>query len=195
MGQRVVYDLNKKVRVGTSEWNVDMVLGPPASESAVSPTERAIFRAQPSTFRIACEAKSIMTEHRKAQRNRQRDLDALHQFLHRYDQNTIVASVTVVNIAESFRSPLRGEKTKHKNPASLVSGAVELLRMIPVRSQSTNGPGLEANSVIVLNYDNASAKRASHVYTKPPAPQSGDPLHWESFIRRICDLYVQRWGR
>ena len=23
----------------------------------------------------------------------------------------------------------------------------------------------------------------------------GDPLHWESFVRRLCDLYVQRWAK
>lgn len=192
-GGRVVYDLNKKVKVGTSEWNVDLVVGPPAM--SVGPQEGPVLRAQPSNFRLACEAKSIMTEHRKAQRNRQRDLDALHQFLHRYDQNAIVAAVTVVNIAESFRSPLRPKPTKHKNSSTLVQAAIDLLRTIPVRSHPSNGPGLEANAVVVVRYDNTEHPAVSVVHTASPAPQLGDPLHWDSFVRRICDLYVQRWGR
>ncbi len=63
---RIVYDLNRKVRVGTSEWNVDLVVGPPASPVSKPSADRSIARFQPATFRIAAEAKSIMTEHRKA---------------------------------------------------------------------------------------------------------------------------------
>ncbi len=192
---RAVYDLNRKVRVGTSEWNVDLVLGPPASSAEEDSGSSSIRRTQPSNFHLACEAKSIMTEHRKAQRNRQRDLDALHQFMHRYDQNVVVAAITVINIAESFRSPLRRGVTKHKNPSDLVRASIELLRTIPVRSHPTNGPGLEANCVVVLNYNNSSRKATSTVHSALPAPQPGDPLHWDSFIHRICDLYSQRWLR
>jgi hypothetical protein len=190
--RRIVYDLNKKVKVGTSEWNVDLIVGPPAEPPA--DPKSSIARAQPSNFRIACEAKSIMTEHRKAQRNRQRDLDALHQFMHRYDQNTIVAAITVVNIADAFRSPLRPSVTKHRNPHNLVRFAVDLLRTIPTRSHPANGPGLEANAVVVVNYDNSKKPTVSVVHSAAPAPSPGDPLHWEGFVRRLCDLYVQRWG-
>jgi len=192
---RVVYDLNKKVRVGMSEWNVDLVVGPPASPPSPAKSSLPIVRAQPSTFRLACEAKSIMTEHRKAQRNRQRDLDALHQFMHRYDQNTIVATVTVLNISESFRSPLRQSATKHRNPKELVRDSIELLRALPLRTNPANGPGLEANAIIVLDYDNSKPQARSSVHTSAPAPQPGDPFHWDSFVRRICDLYAQRWGK
>ncbi len=191
---RIAYELNRKVRVGTSEWNVDLAVGPPARPVS-EPRDRSVARSQPSTFRVACEAKAIMTEHAKAQRNRQRDLDALHQFMHRYDQNTIVAAVTVINIAESFRSPLRSRATKHSKPVDLVKAAIELLRYLPLRSHPSNGPGLEANAVIVIRYDNSRRPVVSTVHTGPPSPQPGDPLHWDSFIRRICDLYMQRWTR
>lgn len=190
---RVAYELNRSVRVGTTDWNADLVIGPPTAQVTVK--GRKITRGQTSNFRIACEAKSIMTEHRKAQRNRLRDLDALHQFMHRYDQNTIVAAVTVINIGESFRSPLRRGLTKHHNPTELVRGAIDLLRTIPVRSHPSNGPGLEANAVVVINYDNSKRPAVSLIPSSSPAPRPGDPLHWHSFVRRICDLYVQRWGR
>jgi hypothetical protein len=144
---------------------------------------------------MACEAKSIMTEHRKAQRNRQRDLDALHQFMHRYDQSTIVAAITVVNIASEFKSPLRSAPTRHRNPVGLARAAIELLRTVPIRSQPANGPGLEGSAVIVINYNNSGKTVISEVVEKPPAPQTGDPLHWNSLIHRLCDLYIQRWAR
>jgi hypothetical protein len=192
---KVVYELNQKVRVATSQWNVDLLVGPPATPVTETLRERAIARAQPSTFRIACEAKSIMTEHRKAQRNRQRDLDALHQFMHRYDQNTIVAALTIVNVADSFRSPLRPKVTRHKNPLDLARASLELLRTIPMRTHPSNGAGLEANAVILIHYDNSRKKLISRVHAVSPAPQPGDPLHWDSFVRRICDLYTQRFGR
>lgn len=191
---KIAYDLNRKIRVGPSEWNVDLAVGPSSGgDEKTGMAALRIRRAQPSNFRIACEAKSIMTEHRKAQRNRLRDLDALHQFVHRYDQNAIVATVTVVNISERFRSPLRPKTTRHDTPTALAATAIELLRTLPLRSHPHEGPGLEANTVIVLDYDNSGRKPHSRVFTKRPAPQPGDPLHWDSFLRRICDLYVQRW--
>lgn len=191
----VVYELNRKVRVATSQWNVDLVVGPPATPVTQAPRKRAIARAQPSSFRIACEAKAIMTEHRKAQRNRQRDLDALHQFMHRYDQNTIVAALTIVNVADSFRSPLRPTVTEHKNPLDLGRASLDLLRTIPMRTHPSNGAGLEANAAILIHYDNSGRKLISRIHAASPAPQPGDPLHWDSFVRRLCDLYTQRYGR
>jgi hypothetical protein len=195
LARRIVYDLNQKVRVGTSDWNVDLVVGPPAKIPPDDPQARPIAMAQPSTFLLACEAKAIMTEHRKAQRNRQRDLDALHQFMHRYDQNAIVAAVTVINISAAFRSPLRRATTKHRKPTDLVKSAIDLLRTLPLRSHPANGPGLEANAVIVLNYDNSTRPTVSRVHTVFPAPQPGDPFQWDGFVRRLCDLYIHRWGR
>jgi hypothetical protein len=191
---RLAYELNKRVRVGADEWNVDLVVGPPAAAPGPAPRGTAILRAQPSTFRLTCEAKAIMTEHRKAQHNRQRDLNALHQFMHRYDQNTIVAAVTVVNIAGRFKSPLRHDVTQHKDPVALARNAIDLLRTIPVRTHPSNGLGLEANAVIVVDYDNSGDAPTSVIHTASPAPPPGDPLNWESFLRRICDLYTQRWG-
>lgn len=172
----VVYELNRSIRVGTSNWNVDLAVGPPSASLDAPAGNARIVRAQPSTFRLACEAKSLMTEHHKAQRNRLRDLDALHQYMHRYDQNTIVAGVIVINISDSFRSQLRPEVTKHREPKKLVQTAVDLFRTLPLRSHPSNGPGLEANAVIVVNYDNSGSKTISELYTDSPAPQPGDPF-------------------
>jgi hypothetical protein len=70
----VVYELNRQIKVGPADWNVDMAIGPPVTSLGPVQGDSLITRAQPSTFRIACEAKSLMTEHHKAQRNRLRAL-------------------------------------------------------------------------------------------------------------------------
>lgn len=95
----LVYDIQQKIIVGSSEWNIDLVMGPPPSGLSAPIPEAGIMQARPATIRIAIEAKAIMTEHGKARRNRQRDLDSFHQFVHRYDPTAIAAALTVVNLA------------------------------------------------------------------------------------------------
>jgi len=105
--RRLVYDRNQVLMVGPNDWNIDMILGPPSSGFSAPLNIDPIVRATPATIRIAVEAKTIMTEHGKARRNRQRDLDSFHQFACRYDSTTISAAVTVLNVATTFQSPLR----------------------------------------------------------------------------------------
>lgn len=179
--------------VGSSEWNIDLVLGPPPSGVKGEVSARGIQRLSPATIQIAIEAKTVMTEHGKARRNRQRDLDSFHQFVHRYDPNAIAAALTVVNIADSFKSPLRPEVSVHRNVRGLVEETMALLRALPVRSGSGDVAGLEANGGIVVSHDNVELQNA-RLITTPPAPQVGDPLHYAAFLRRICDRYTQRWA-
>ncbi len=189
---KVVYDLRRKIKVGGGEWNIDLVLGPPPSPGPSISAGDRIPRTPPATIRIAIESKSVMTEHQKAQRNRLRDLDSFHQFIHRYDPQTITASVTIINISPMFRSPLRPKVTKHVNPRALVETTIGLLRTLPQRAGIEEGAGLEANCVIVVSHDNVPPHRSRFV-TELPAPQVGDPLHYDSFLQRICDRYRQRF--
>ncbi|MFQ5898026.1 MAG: hypothetical protein ACE5JN_07245 [Candidatus Methylomirabilia bacterium] len=144
------------------------------------------------TIRIAIEAKTIMTEHGKARRNRQRDLDSFHQFAHRYDPDTIAGGLTVVNIAKRFKSPLRPDVSIHPNVEQIVRETTGLLRSLPTRSAPDQMTGLEANGVILVDHDNVNLKK-TRLVTASPAPRVGDPLHYDAFLRRICDRYAQRW--
>lgn len=188
----LVYCLNREVVVGASNWNIDLVLGPPPPGLKPQPASEAIANSPPVAIRIAIEAKSIMTEHGKARRNRLRDLDSFHQFVHRYDPNAITGAMTVVNIAPHFRSPLRAAVSHHPNVTRLVEETIGLLRTLPVCAQPGAAGGLEANTVIVISHDNVDAKNTA-LFTASPAPRIGDPLNYDSFIRRICDRYTQRW--
>lgn len=101
------------------------------------------------------------TEHGKARRNRQRDLDSFHQFARRYDATTVTSALTVVNIATTFKSPLRQALTVHKNAATLVQSTIGILRSIQLRA-SLDQAGLDANTVIIVDHDNVdSTKRHS----------------------------------
>lgn len=120
---RVVYDLNMDLRVGTSVWNVDLVLGTPAE--SVSAGEGSITRSSPATVQIAIEIKTVMTEHRKAVKNRKRDFEAHHEHVHDCSRHAIAGGVLVVNAAERFRSPLRTGVTVHGSSPSALLRLVE----------------------------------------------------------------------
>jgi hypothetical protein len=179
------------IAVGSNDWNVDLILGPPPSNFPTPATTDPIVKAVPATIRIAIEAKTIMTEHGKARRNRQRDLDSFHQFARRYDASTVTAALTVVNVATTFKSPLRQVITAHRNIQALAQGTIGILRSIQLRS-SLDQPGLDANTVILVEHDNVDSTKTALVLAAP-APQTGDPLHYESFLHRTCDRYAQRW--
>ncbi|MBC7834771.1 MAG: hypothetical protein H7Y88_06680 [Phycisphaerales bacterium] len=161
----LVYDLNFTILAGQAEWNVDLVFGPPAlSASPATP------RQAPSRIEVAVEIKAVMTEHRKAAKNRKRDLEAHHEHVHNYDNLAIAGGVLLINAAPTFRSPLRPAPTEHKNPLRLVEHCVEELRRVAVRGGST-GYGLEAKCAVVVDADNINLPTA-RLIQQPPRHRS-----------------------
>lgn len=65
-------------------------------------------------------------------------------------------------------------------------------RAVSVRGGPT-GHGLDAITAIVLEMDNVNLTSTSCA-TKTPAPQVGDPLHYDAFIQRLCSEYPGRFG-
>lgn len=152
-----------------------------------------MIQAVPATTRIAVELKSVMTEHGKARKNRKRDLEAHHPHVHDYDRTAIAAGVIVVNASPTFRSPLRPEITNHrKSPAELIEMVLDELNSVTMAS-AASGSGLDAKCLVAVSMDNVAWSTTSFV-TSPPAPRVGSPVHWDSFIQRICDLYRRRFG-
>jgi len=186
----LVYWLNFKLRVGTSEWNVDLVLGRPPLGVKAKMGSIGIGRMKPSVVQIAVELKAIMTEHHKAAKNRKRDLEAHHEHVHNYGNTTIAGGVFLVNSSATFQSKLRDEKTDHKVPARLVEHCVAELRAVAGRGGST-GYGLEARCAIVVDYSDLPGSVPT--YPKRLGPPDGDPLHYDGFIRAICEAYSRRF--
>ena len=189
----LVYDVNFTLWTGTAEWNVDLVMGQPAIGKPEPPTGKArIRRARPSTVQIAMEIKAVMTEHRKAVKNRKRDFEAHHDHVHRYNERAVAAGLLLVNIASTFRSPLRPTVTVHREPDKLVQHCIDQMRAVAVRTSSP-GVGLEAKGIIVVEVDNENLQGASYRSTRP-APPLGDPLHYDAFLQTICQAYTSRFG-
>jgi hypothetical protein len=188
---RIVYDVNFDLRAGTAGWNVDLVLGPPEFGVGAPDSSVPILKRSPSTIEIAVEIKSVMTEHRKAIKNRKRDLEAHHEHVHHYSDAAIAAGVLVVNASETFKSPLRAGPTIHRDPLKLVQHCVDEMRAISVRGGKT-GPGLEARCVIVVVHDNVNLA-VTNYFTRAPAPKVGDPLHYDAFVQTICSQYSSRF--
>jgi hypothetical protein len=66
------------------------------------------------------------------------------------------------------------------------------VRSIAFRS-SLQGEGLEAKSVLVVDMDNQDFSSARYV-AATPAPQVGDPLHYDAFIQAVSSLYLDRFA-
>ncbi|MCA1838804.1 MAG: hypothetical protein ABR507_05925 [Actinomycetota bacterium] len=191
----LVWQFNYDLIYGHTTWNTDLAIGPPPPQTEIpEPGPLGMAKANPSTVRIAVEIKGVMTEHRKAIKNRKRDLEAHHAHVHNYDSSTIAGGVIVINASPTFLSPLRGGAlTTHRNPADLVTHCVNEVGNISATG-GTNQVGLDAVAALVVDMSNVERNQASFLIA-PPAPQVGHPAHWDSFIQRICNAYVTRFAK
>ena len=188
----LVYQLNMPLKFGSSEWNVDFVLGEP--ERAV-PVEAAVRRETPSFVRVALEIKSVMGSHRNAIQNRKRDFEAHHEHVHNYNRRSVAAGLLVLNANESFSSTVRTTPVRLARPgvfARTLEFCVQQMRSVT----SSGGPtayGMDAKGLLVLDLPRPDGTTARFVEA-PPAPRVGDPLHFDSFIRKLCEEYTARFG-
>lgn len=187
----VVYKMNSKVGEGSQlVWTVDLVLGPPTiMPVAISPNRR-ILEGEPRDIWLALDAKGVMTEHGKARRNRQRDLNSFASIMKHHYSNSVVGGLIVVNLADRFKSPLRPNITLHKNINKLVMTTVQLFREIPRAPKEGNG-GIEAIGVIVVKHSNVKGDRTTLV-TESPAPQKDDFVHYRKFLDLMKEALEHR---
>lgn len=188
----IVYQTNYTVNKGTpSEWTIDLVLGPREGESHLEGAY--IARDDPSEVWIAIDAKAIMTEHGKARRNRQRDLNSMAEILHRMSPTPITGAYVAINMSAEFRSPLRNTVTQHRNIERIVAETIPLMTEI-LENKENRHPGLDAIGVTVLDYSNAPGSQC-RVIEAPPAPRRDSPLHYENFITGLCEKFTARYGQ
>jgi hypothetical protein len=212
---QIVAGLRHHQQIGQDDWVIDVAIGTCAGAPAPPPPSTLIRMGSPVIIEIAIELKGVLTEHGKARRNRLRDFAAFHGHGHSYDPRTVVAAFLVVNSADRFYSPLNLGKTSRpelnahtgsrRTARQLASESINLFRTIHLRRSASDGPGLEALGVIVVEHDNLNsypdASRYAHlkvptrVAPSPPSLPVGDPLSYESMIQRICSHYTARFGR
>lgn len=174
---------------------LDLAIGPADQPSTAPTPPENIRKAIPTDVLIACEAKTVMTEHGKSQPRVYDELSSSHEIVHQGRPDAIAAGVTVINIAETFVSPLRQSAntplvvTHHRQPAA-AANMIHHLRGLPIRD-TVGSVGFDAYATIVIESDNLTDAR---LWTAPPAPQPGDRDHYETFLDRICRFFTERLG-
>lgn len=145
---------------------------------------------------VSCEAKAVMTEHKKSQPRLYDELNSSHRIVHEGRRDAIAAGITLVNIASTFVSPLRNQRpdlplhvTAHKQPQA-AENMVKHLRGLPIRD-SVDEEGFDAYCTVVVECDNQSG---CNLWTALPAPQAGDPDHYQIFVKRIARFYTERFS-
>lgn len=199
MAGRLVFKVDHVLAAaGLDEWMTDLALGPPAPGFTPDPAmpPGAMPEATPISTRVAVEAKSTMTKHSGARKNRKRDLEAHHQHVHAHHETAIAASVSLVNASDIFHSSLLAEPTKITTRAmsayEKAEGVVNQVKMVAF-SPHVGAQGIDAKCALVVEMDNINLASTKYVAKSPPAPAPGDPLHWDSFIYRICERYTERF--
>lgn len=189
---QVVYQTNYTVGSGALRWNVDLVLGPPTGGIQTEIGDSTIAEGEPATIWLAVDAKSIMTEHGKARRNRQRDINSFADIMYYHYEDAVTGGHLLINTAERFRSPLRDEDdiTEHDNIERLVEETVELFREID-RADGERNSNVDAVGCVVVSHTNLGDE--TKLVTGPPAPRPGDIVHYEEFIRILLHTLEPRF--
>jgi hypothetical protein len=195
---RIVYRANCTIDPASFDrWNADLVIGPPTQAPEPDATRvGSIAKGDPSEIWLAIDAKTIMTEHGKARRNRQRDLNAFHDILHRKNSRTVVGGLLLVNMAEQFHTPLAKKKkgaTIHKGVVKLVSEIIELMGALPRHDEQSGRAGLEGMGIIVVAHSNVPGEQ-TRLIQEPPAPAENDPLSYRTFVRDLCSALSARYS-
>ena len=209
----VAYGINVKHAWATTSKTkaLDLAVGIPAESAPPSVVVNQIrkvknkkrksgegaFAAQNALARllIACEAKAVMTEHGKSQPRVFDELSSSHEIVHQGDQETIAAGIVMVNIASNFVSPLRQRDANslhlsaHDQPV-VAARMIQHLRGLRIRD-NVGQVGFDAFCTFVVDCDNQAG---CTLYTGFPAPQPGDPDHYDTFIERIKRFYTERFG-
>jgi hypothetical protein len=194
---KVAYGINAEFKWALSQKTktIDLAVGIPSSATIL--IDGNIRRAERfSEVFISCEAKAVMTEHKKSQPRLFDELGSSHQIVHQGRQDAIAAGITVLNIAPTFVSPLRNQRSEtplqvtiHRQPAVAASMRTHLLGL-PLR-EDVGSVGFDAYCTVVVNCDNQTG---CSLHTETPAPQPGDPDHYNTFVRRIADFYTARFS-
>lgn len=213
---KMVFGINTKFRWEATgkEKHLDLALGPPrdqvtlppqssllrsASQEAMplTPAQLSVLKVELADVVLSCEAKSCMTEHGKSQPRIFDELSSSHEIVHQGRQDAIACGITVVNIADSFVSPLRQTRpdevhvTEHKQP-KVAAEMINHLRGLPIR-EKVGQVGFDAYATFVVDCCNRCDKPAI-LWTAPPAPQPGERDRYETFIQRIDRAFTDRFG-
>jgi hypothetical protein len=174
----------------------------------LTPSEQSILSSLPTiplttvqTALVAIEAKAAMTELGKAQPRIYDELNSSHATIHGDTDSTIAAGFAIVNMADTFISPVRNSWNissgllppvinSHKQPKDAV-GMIAKIEQLPRRS-ALGTAGFDALGLALIEcQNNGSSVELVRSY---PSPQPGDLLYYDNFIERIETIYSARFS-
>ena len=174
------------------DWNIDLVLGPPANDSprAVSST---VPEGDIETVWMAVDAKSVMTDHAKNRKNRQRDIGMMSEVLYNYYDHPVTGALVLVNAASEFRSPT-GSKgvVPHENINKAVAETVEAFDDCASPAAPITHPP-DGIACIVVDHGNHDEYPPTKVVEGAPAPDVGDPTEYSRVVREYAEELEERF--
>ncbi|MBI4679137.1 MAG: hypothetical protein HY748_16295 [Elusimicrobia bacterium] len=175
---------------------IDLAIGRPQQlDPEGSPIKGFPKAAELSEVFISCEAKTVMTEHKKSQPRIFDELGSSHEIVHQGRPDAIAVGITMVNIADRFASPLRQKSRKniffldHRQP-DVAASMIQHLQGLPIRD-AVGQAGFDAYCTFVVNTDNIGGVS---LWTASPAPQPGEKDHYQTAIGRVTRFYSERFG-
>lgn len=179
---RVKAAKNMEVFTKVANRNVDLVI----FKGEANPTISVL---------ASVENKTIMAAHGKARKNRYGDLIAYANHVHNNRRDCVAAGLLVINISEAYENPdgfAKGLARNRFNMEKVVADTIRIFEQTPLRNDAAEPSDQpEALGVIIVDYDGIHPAK---LVTRPPAPQSNSALHYDSFIRRVSDIYAARCG-
>jgi hypothetical protein len=169
----------------------------------LSEDEREILQELPNAVQspvgavhVALEAKACKTEHGKARPRLYDELNSSHDAVHGSAEMAIAVGFVMINVSDHFISPELNKfgglvrVTDHKQPR-VTEAVIEKVLEIPRRA-TTSAQGFDALAIVVINCANDGATPVQ-VIQGHPAPEPGDPVHYDSMIGRVVQLYESRF--
>jgi hypothetical protein len=141
---------------------------------------------------IAMEAKACMTEHIKSLPRLHAEVLATGYLAKRAVPDCISVSYSMVNAADTFRTPSGdGKQTNVHSQPDDARRVVEMLATAIPQVQAGERFGYDVIGVTVIECRNDGSPVT--LVTTPPAPSSRDHVHYERMIRSVCSSYRRRF--
>ncbi|UDY34530.1 hypothetical protein [Dermatobacter hominis] len=143
---------------------------------------------------VALEAKATMTAHIRALPRLYDELNSSHLCVHGASRQALAIGFAIINASSRFASSDMNKFdltsanrvfTEEPQPRSLVRTLEKLVEM-PRRS-NTRETGFDGVGVVVI--DGANGGSPFKLVTAPPAPQPGEPFHYDGMITRMANEY------
>lgn len=147
---------------------------------------------------IALEAKASMTAHQKALPRLYDELNSSHHIVHGASNQALAIAYVQINASHIFASSVANKFSladhepvlNHHNQPKSVNEVLAKIAELPRRS-GTTGHGFDGVGVTVLDLENLGGP--VRLVEGPPAPQEGEPFHYEDMIVRMANEYDSRF--